>query len=142
MWFRVGSRVSRIRVSSPTVFCGCMVGTGYANLSPASTCLVVVSRFFCFAILLNFAEIQKWLGSPAWRASDSNIVGVHMRGSNPARPGPIASCRVGKSKKVVKRRGVGALVFAGENYQGVLGSREDLDGSGPGMGLGLDSGVV
>jgi len=24
----------------------------------------------------------------------------------------------------------------------VLGSREDLDGSGPGMGLGLDSGVV
>jgi hypothetical protein len=103
---------------------------------------VVVSRFFCFAILLNFAEIQKWLGSPAWRASDSNIVGVHMRGSNPARPGPIASCRVGKSKKVVKRRGVGVLVFAGENYLGVLGSREDLDGSGPGIGLGLDSGVV
>lgn len=25
---RVGSRVSRIRVSSPTVFCGCVVGTG------------------------------------------------------------------------------------------------------------------
>jgi len=34
------------------------------------------------------------------------------------------------------------LVFAGGNYLGVLGSREDLDGSGPGMGLGLDSGVV
>ena len=34
------------------------------------------------------------------------------------------------------------LVFAGENYLEVLGSREDLDGSGPGMGLGLDSGVV
>ena len=47
--------------------------------------------------------------------------------------------RVGKSKKVVKRRGVGVLVFAGENHLGVLGSREDLDGSGPGMGLGLAS---
>jgi hypothetical protein len=69
-----------------------------------------------------------------------------MRGSNPARPGPVASCRVGKSKKVVKRRGVGVLVFAGENYLEVHGSQEDLDGSGPGMGLGpglgLDSGVV
>ena len=27
-WCRVGSRVSRILVSSPTVFFGCMVGTG------------------------------------------------------------------------------------------------------------------
>ena len=58
------------------------------------------------------------------------------------RRGSNEKCRVGKSKKVVKRRGVGVLVFAGGNYLGVLGSREDLDGSGPGMGLGLDSGVV
>ena len=38
-----------------------------------------------------------------------------MRGSNPAGPGPIACPRVGKSKKVVKRRGVGVLVFGEEN---------------------------
>lgn len=38
-----------------------------------------------------------------------------MRGSNPAGPGPIATRRVGKSKKVVKRRGVGVLVFEEEN---------------------------
>ena len=59
-----------------------------------------------------------------------------------ARRGSRENHRVGKSKKVVKRRGVGVLVFAGENYLEVLGRREDLDGSGPGMGLGLDSGVV
>lgn len=65
-----------------------------------------------------------------------------MRGSNPARPGPIATCRVGKSKKVVKRRGVGVLVFEEENCLEVQGSREDLDRSGPGTGLGLDFGAV
>lgn len=103
---------------------------------------VAVSRFFCFAILLNFAEIQKWPASPVWRASNSNIDGRHIRGSNPAGPGPIACPRVGKSKKVVKRRGVGVLVFGEENYLEVEGSREDLDGSGLGTGLDRGSGVV
>lgn len=60
-----------------------------------------------------------------------------MRGSNPAGPGPIACPRVGKSKKVVKRRGVGVLVFGEEKYLEVEGSREDLDGFGPGTDLGL-----
>ena len=65
-----------------------------------------------------------------------------MRGSNPAGPGPTARRRVGKSKKVVKRRGVGVLVFEEENCVEVHGGREDLDGSGPGTGLGPGFGVV
>ena len=84
---------------------------------------MAVSRFFCFAALLNFAGIQKWPASPVWRASDSNIVGGHMRGRNPAGQGPTASRRVGKSKKVVKRRGVGVLVFEEENCLEVKGGR-------------------
>lgn len=91
---------------------------------------------------MNFAENQKWPASPVWRASDSNIVGGHVRGSNPAGPGPSARPRVGKSKKVVKRRGVGVLVFGEENCLEVDGSRVDMDGIGPGMGLGPDFGVV
>jgi len=51
-----------------------------------------------------------------------------MRGSNPARPGPIATCRVGKSKKVVKRRGVGVLVFGEENCLGVKDGQRKSDG--------------
>ena len=38
-----------------------------------------------------------------------------MRGRNPAGRGPTPRRRVGKSKKVVKRRGVGVLVFEEEN---------------------------
>lgn len=49
---------------------------------------------------------------------------------------------VGKSKKVVKRRGVGVLVFGVENCLEVDGGREDLDGSGLGAGVGPDSGGV
>lgn len=38
-----------------------------------------------------------------------------MRRRNPAGQGPTARRRVGKSKKVVKRRGVGVLVFEEED---------------------------
>lgn len=30
---------------------------------------VAVSRFFCFPIQMNFAEIQKWPRKPAWRGA-------------------------------------------------------------------------
>lgn len=43
-----------------------------------------------------------------------------------ARPGPNRSSRVGKMKKVVKRRGVGVLDFAEEKFPGVQGRRLGL----------------
>jgi hypothetical protein len=46
-----------------------------------------------------------------------------MRGRNPAGQGPTVRRRVGKSKKVVKRRGVGVLVFEEENCLEVKGGR-------------------
>jgi hypothetical protein len=57
----------------------------------------------------------------------------------PARPGPTDNCRVGKSKKVVKRRGVGVLVCVRESClkvqgsQGRLGQIWSWDRSGPGF---------
>ena len=73
--------------------------------------LVAVSRFFCFPIVKNFAENQKWPTNPVWRAAVSNPLGRYMRGEPLARRGPWGSLRVGKIKKVVKRRGVGVLVL-------------------------------
>ena len=58
-----------------------------------------------------------------------------MRGSNPAGPGPIATCRVGKSKKVVKRRGVGVLVFEEESCPEVEGGQEIRCSPGHGNGF-------
>jgi hypothetical protein len=57
-----------------------------------------------------------------------------MRGRNPAGQGPTASRRVGKSKKVVKRRGVGVLVFEGENCLEVKGGEEIRCSPGHGNG--------
>jgi len=51
-----------------------------------------------------------------------------MRGSNPAGQGPTTGRRVGKSKKVVKRRGVGVLVFGKENCLGVKGGQWKSNG--------------
>ena len=47
-----------------------------------------------------------------------------MRGRNPAGRGPTPRRRVGKSKKVVKRRGVGVLVSEEENCLEVEGGQE------------------
>ena len=73
--------------------------------------LVAVSRFFCFPIVKNFAENQKWPTNPVWRAGFSNSLRRYMRGEPLARRGSWGSLRVGKIKKVVKRRGVGVLVL-------------------------------
>jgi hypothetical protein len=41
--------------------------------------LVVVSRFFCFPIQMNFAENQKWPSSRVWRGRATDGVGGLMR---------------------------------------------------------------
>lgn len=41
--------------------------------------LVVVSRFFCFPIVKNFAERKKWRANPIWRAGHPNTLGGLMR---------------------------------------------------------------
>jgi len=55
-----------------------------------------------------------------------------------ARPGPNARPRVGKSKKVVKRRGVGVLVFREEIFleESRVGALErERRGQDPGRGV-------
>lgn len=42
--------------------------------------LVVVSRFFCFPIQMNFAEFERWPASPARRGPPQKQVGGYMRG--------------------------------------------------------------
>jgi len=49
--------------------------------------LVVVSRFFCFPIQMNFAEIKKWPSSPVWRAPHQKSVGGYMRREENSRAG-------------------------------------------------------
>jgi hypothetical protein len=99
--------------------------------------LVAVSRFFCFPIVKNIAENQKWPGNPVWRAAVSNPPGRYMRGGPLARRGPSGSLRVGKIKKVVKRRGVGVLVLRLEIYsQGTTEQQVDLGREGRGLFLG------
>jgi hypothetical protein len=60
-----------------------------------------------------------------------------MRGGLLARRGPSGSLRVGKIKKVVKRRGVGVLVLRLEIYlQGTIEQQVDLGREGWGLFLG------
>jgi hypothetical protein len=80
--------------------------------------LVAVSRFFCFPIQMNFAENKKWPASPPWRATHHNSAGRYMTGTAVAWPGPGFGRRVGKSKKVVKRRAVGRVSWEGGNLSG------------------------
>ena len=99
--------------------------------------LVAVSRFFCFPIVKNIAENQKWPGNPVWRAAVSNPPGRYMRGGPLARQGPSGSLRVGKIKKVVKRRGVGVLALRLEIYfEGATEQQVDMGCRGRGLFFG------
>ena len=49
--------------------------------------LVVVSRFFCFHILMIFAGNKEWRTSLVWRVLLQKPVGGYMRGSKAKQPG-------------------------------------------------------
>ena len=60
-----------------------------------------------------------------------------MRGEPLARRGPSGSLRVGKIKKVVKRRGVGVLVLRVEiSFQGTTEQEVNLGREGRGLFFG------
>lgn len=69
--------VCRVRLPLPSRACE------FGRLRTARGCgvavLVVVSRFFCFAIQMNFAENQKWPPSRMWRGRAADGVGGLMR---------------------------------------------------------------
>jgi len=70
-------------------------GWGFVCVCPAA-----VSRSFCFAIQMNFAGNQKWRSSCTARGRLRVDLGGPLRGG-----GTLCSRRVGKTRKVVKRRG-------------------------------------
>jgi hypothetical protein len=49
---------------------------------------MVVSRFLCLPIRMNYAENKKWRTSPPWRGRGSKVLGGYTRGGQWVRKGP------------------------------------------------------
>jgi len=92
--------------------------------------LRVVSRFFCFAIVKNFAEKIFWLTSRAWRGPRAQAAGRSMRGGQAKSPAAGVNLRKGAATAEARRNLPLTLICTISYRQPLRASLDRLAGSG------------